>query len=394
MAHSILDSIPANPDISDFAIPRAERARETPERARRGATPGENMSKEPRVGIIGLGFMGSTHFHIYRRLGKAKIVAVADVDPNKRKGDWRKIAGNIGDFDNSKPIDFNGVRAYECGCELIADPNVEVVDICTPTPTHKDLVVAALKAGKHVISEKPIVRDSSEMAELLRAVKSAKTFYTTGMCLRTWPEYRHAFETFKAGKIGKLVYAHFRRISPNIDGGAWKNWFMQDKLSGGALLDLHLHDVDLVRYFFGRPKAVTAVGVKGFRSDKGYDHVVGLFDFGDGTVVSTEGGWTPAKGIPFEMSFQIVGTKGTIRLSETGYSIVYENGKVEKPKPAQPGLETGWHVELDYFIRCVQSGRKPDRYLQVKELDDSLRMVEAERVSMESGKKAKIAYKG
>lgn len=351
------------------------------------------MSKEVRVGIIGLGFMGSTHFHIHRLLGMARVVAVADVDPRKRKGDWRKIVGNIGNFDNSKLIDFTGIDTYDCGFDLIQDPNVQVVDICTPTPTHKDLIVAALKAGKHVISEKPIVRDSSEMPELLRAVKSARTFYTTGMCLRAWPEYRHAYETFQAGKIGKLVHAHFRRISPNIDGNAWNNWFMQDELSGGALLDLHLHDVDLVRYFFGRPKAVTAVGVKGFRSDKGYDHVVGLFDFGNGTVVSTEGGWTPARGIPFEMSFQIVGTKGTIRLSEQGYQIVYENGRVEKPAPAKPQMETGWHVELDYFIRCVRDGKKPVKYLAVDELNDSLKMVEAELLSMKSGKKVTIPYK-
>ena len=104
------------------------------------------MSKV-RIGIIGLGFMGSTHFRIYRSLPNAEIVALADVDPAKRKGDISSVNGNIGNDDNSIPLDLTGVTTYENGFDLINDPNVDVVDICVPTPYHKDYMVAALKAG-------------------------------------------------------------------------------------------------------------------------------------------------------------------------------------------------------------------------------------------------------
>ena len=92
--------------------------------------------KKVRVGLIGLGFMGSTHFRIYRELEDAQIVALADVDPRKRAGDVSSVIGNIGNADNSQPLDMTGVKTYDNGYDLIKDPDVDVVDICVPTPDH------------------------------------------------------------------------------------------------------------------------------------------------------------------------------------------------------------------------------------------------------------------
>ena len=350
------------------------------------------MHKKVTVGIIGLGFMGTTHFQIHRQLGKSEILAVADVDQRKIKGDWSSVVGNIGDMDYSKSVDMDGIKTYQDALELIADPDIEMVDICVPTYLHEKYVVAALKAGKHVLCEKPVGRTLQEAKRITAEAEKSETYFSSGLCVRYWPEYRHAYELYSSGKLGEMISATFKRVSPSIDGNAWENWFMKESLSGGALLDLHLHDTDLVRYFFGRPKSVTSFGLKGFRSDKGIDHIVTRYDFGDGSLVMAEGGWDPAKTTPFEMSFQIVCEKGTIRLSELGYKVLWEDGRVEDPKPAKENLPTGWHVEIDYFLSSILSGTKPDGYLTTVEMRDSMAIIEAEEHSVTTNRTVKIKY--
>ncbi len=350
------------------------------------------MEKKIKVGIIGLGFMGTTHFGIHRQLGKSEIAAVADVDKKKLSGDWSRVIGNIGGGDNSKPVDLSGIRTYKDAMDLIADPDIDMVDICVPTYLHEQYATVALKSGKHVLCEKPVGRTLEEAKRITEAAEKSEKFFSAGLCVRYWPEYRHAFELYRSGRLGKMVSATFKRVSPNIDGNAWENWFMKSDLSGGALLDLHLHDTDLVRYFFGRPKAVTSFGLAGFRSDRGIDHVFTHYDFGKGTLVTAEGSWAPAKTTPFEMSFQIVCEKGTVRLSELGYKILWEDGTIEEPKPADENLPTGWHVEIDYFLSSLMAGVKPDRYLTLEEIKDSMAIVEAEERSLKERCTVDIAY--
>ncbi len=350
------------------------------------------MADKIKVGIIGLGFMGSTHFRIYKHDNKAEIAAVADVNPAKIKGNWSSIVGNIGDSDNSVPVDMAGIRTYTDGMDLINDQGIDMVDVCVPTFLHKKYIIAALKAGKHVLCEKPIGRNLSDAKEITAEAEKSEKFFMTAMCIRFWPEYSHAYELYRSGKLGKLVSATFKRISPSVHGNSWEDWFMKSELSGGALLDLHLHDTDAVRYFFGRPDSVTAFGVKGFRTDRGIDHAVTRYDYGDGTLIMSEGGWESAKAAPFEMSFQIVCEKGTVRLSELGYKIIYEDGSIDEPKPAKPGMPTGWHVEIDYFLSCVLKGKKPDNYITLEEMRDSMAIIEAEEKSINENRTIVVEY--
>ena len=350
------------------------------------------MAKKVKVGIIGLGFMGTTHYGIYKSNSKAEITAIADVDAAKRKGDISKVNGNIGGGDNSKPLDLTGIKTYADGMKLINDPDVDVVDICVPTFLHCQYAVAALKAGKHVFCEKPLARNVKEAGAILAEARKSDKFFSLGMCIRYWPEYSYARELYQSGKLGKLRSATFTRLSPSIAGNAWKNWFMDGRLSGGALLDLHLHDADAVRFFFGRPQTVTAFGTSCRSSDGAMDHVITNYDFGDGTLVAAEGGWAAAKGVPFEMSFQIICEKATILFNAAGFKIYYENGRVEAPKPANPALPTGWHEELDYFLGCVQKNQRPDKFITMDEMLDSMKIITAEQQSADKRKTVKIKY--
>ena len=346
--------------------------------------------KNVKVGIVGLGFMGSTHWRIYQAMKGVEIVALADVDAAKRRGDVSKVVGNIGGGDNSKPLDLTGVTVYESALALIANAEVDIVDICVPTPDHTEIACAALAAGKHVFCEKPLCRDEKQLKRIVAAAKRAKGFFNVGLCVRAWPEYRHAYEYFKSGKAGKLKSATFKRISPSVDGNAWKNWYMDGKISGGALLDLHVHDVDEVNYFFGKPKSVTAVGARSVVSKGGIDHVVATYDYGNGTLVMAEGGWAAAKGTPFEMSFTIVGEKATLKLDASGYHIYPVKGKPLTPKCDVKAGPTGWHQELAYFVDCVRKGVKPVKYQTLAAVETSMKMVFAEEKSILVKKAVKL----
>jgi len=345
--------------------------------------------KQVKVGIIGFGFMGTTHWGIYKGLKNAKVVALADVDVAKRKGDVSKVVGNIGGGDNSKPIDLSGVTVYEDAFKMIREADVDMVDICVPTAYHAKLILAALKAGKHVFCEKPLCRTSAEVSKIVAAVKAAKGFFNVGMCVRAWPEYRFAWEYFKSGKAGKMLSATFKRISPGVDGNSWKNWYMDGKMSGGALLDLHVHDVDEVNYFFGKPKRVTAFG-ETVCSKGAIDHVVATYDYGDGRLVMTEGGWEQSKGATFEMSFNIVCEKATLKLDATGFNIFLKSGKKITPKLDVKVGPTGWHQELSYFVNCIVKGVKPVKYQTIDSVATTMKMVFAEEKSVKTKKAIRV----
>ena len=342
------------------------------------------------IGIVGLGFMGTTHWGVYKGIKNARVAAMADVDVKKRRGDVSAVVGNIGGGDNSKPLDLAGVNVYESAAALIANPAVDVVDVCVPTSDHAEIVCAALAAGKHVFCEKPLCRDAAQMKRIVAAAKKAKGFFNVGLCVRAWPEYRAAYEYFKSGKAGKMLSATFKRISPGVDGNSWNNWYMDGKTSGGALLDLHVHDVDEVNYFFGVPRSVSAVGAN-VVSKGAVDHVVATYDYGDGRLVMAEGGWEQAKGATFEMSFNIVCEKATLKLDSTGYNIFFKNGRKLTPKLDVKAGPTGWHHELKYFVDCVAKGAKPEKYQTLDSVVDSMRMVFAEERSVKTRKPVRLS---
>jgi predicted dehydrogenase len=344
-----------------------------------------------KVGIIGLGFMGTTHFQIYQKLKNVEIAAISDVDPAKLAGDISKVVGNISENDNSRLLDLNDIKTYSKIEDMLKDPSIDIVDICVPTSDHQKIAMEALKSGKNVFCEKPVCRTPEQLEELAECVKKSEKYFNVGMCIRAWPEYYHVRNLFKDGKLGAVRSAFFRRLSPDIDGNSWKNWFMDSEVSGGALLDLHLHDTDFIRFMFGRPEAVTSFGVNSVRSKGGTDHVISNYHFDD-CLIAAEGGWSANKKVPFEMSFQIIFEKATVRLAGEGYKIYWENGEVETPQISDKELPTGWHQELSYFADCVQNNISPDKYQNLNEIVDSFKIVMAEQESVDTGKTVTIKY--
>ena len=177
-------------------------------------------------------------------------------------------------------------------------------------------------------------------------------------------------------------------------GKGWDNWFADDKRSGGALLDLHVHDIDQIISLFGRPKAVTSTGSIGARSESCVDHIFSFYDYEDGSMVVAEGGWSASDNAPFEMSFQLVCEKATVIFNASGLNEYYEDDSVIQPDLSGYPGPTGWHRELDVLLSAIQSGGSADTYITPQEMVDGICIAEAELDSIQSnGTKVKVEYK-
>src|SRR5688500_11367144 len=142
-----------------------------------------------RVGIVGLGFMGRMHYEVYQKLPQqAQVVAIADINPKRAAGDLSDLWGNIGNQQTNKlPMDkIKGVTDYR---QLLDMKDVDVVDVCVPTPLHAEVAVAAIGSGKHVMSEKPLARTSAEARKIATAAASGRGYFMPAMCMRFWGEW-------------------------------------------------------------------------------------------------------------------------------------------------------------------------------------------------------------
>src|SRR6478672_2246239 len=135
------------------------------------------------VGIAGLGFMAATHIKAYRQIPEARIHSICSASGRCLDGDLTKVGGNINANDPVR-LDMSVVKATRDFNELLRDPAIQLVDICTPTLQHPEMLAAALKADKHVICEKPLARTAELARGMVQAVRQAKTFAMPAMCLR------------------------------------------------------------------------------------------------------------------------------------------------------------------------------------------------------------------
>src|SRR5437588_9013756 len=171
-----------------------------------------------RIGIVGIGFMGRIHYLAAQRLTGARVVAVCSRDKKKLSGDWTATRGNFGP--EPGVVDLSGVKKYEALDALLADPDIDLVDVCNPTHLHPETAIAALKAGKHVLVEKAIALTPADADAMLAAAQKTGKLLMVAHVLPFFPEFRFAAEAVRGGKFGKLLAAHFTRVISKPDWSA------------------------------------------------------------------------------------------------------------------------------------------------------------------------------
>lgn len=311
-----------------------------------------------RVGLAGLGFMGGTHAQCHAALPNAELAAVCDLEEDRR----------------SKFAETYGAKPCATLDELLAT-DVDMVDICLPTYLHREAVEAAAGAKKHILCEKPMALTLGDCDAMAEAAKKAGVQFMVAHVIRFWPEYQVIKEILDSGRLGQIQWMSATRLSPPPTW-SWKEWIFDPKLSGGAVLDLHIHDLDFIAWVLGKPKAVSASGVKTKRGalDSVFTTMSG---HANGAVGMAEGCLDMAAEFPFTMGLKINLEGGSVELNSRltpSVLVAPRGGGVENPEVPQPEVPTtgsagaagniealgGYFVEVQYFVDCLDKGKTPD----------------------------------
>ena len=334
------------------------------------------------VGICGIGFMGMIHFLAYKNIPGVQVKAICEQNfPERLKGDWRAIKGNFGP--QGEMMDLTGIAAYAQLDAMLADPNLDMIDICLPPNAHAAATIAALKSGKHVFCEKPISLTTQDADAMMQAAKDSGKMLMIGHVLPFFADFQFAWQAAQSGRFGKLLGGHFRRV---ISDPVWLNNFYSMDTCGGPMLDLHIHDAHYIRLLFGMPKAVQSVGrLRGDVPEYFDTHF--LFD-DPNLVVTATSGTIQQQGRPFTHGYEIHFEKATILFeSFMGKPVTILNEAGEVVTPEIPAVDEigAFTNELTDAASAIKIG-KPSAILDGQLARDALVICYGEIASIQQKK--------
>lgn len=336
-----------------------------------------------RVGIVGLGFMGKMHLRCYNALDDVIVTAICDAD-EKRLTDTTGAAGNIEGAE--APLDLSGLALYTDFEKMLAEENLDAVSITLPTFLHRDFTVKALKAGVNVLCEKPMALNTAQCEDMISTAEEAGKILQIGHCVRFWPEYAKTKQIIESAEHGDAVACSFRRLAAPPTW-SWQNWLIDQEKSGGALIDLHIHDTDYVQYLFGPPKAVRSQALTG--PSGGLDYVATQYIYTEEKAIVAEGGFVNSPCFRFEMSFNILLERGAIIYDCTrdpAFTLYPLEGEPFTPQ-VEPG--DGYSREIAHFIKQIKGQNVPDIITPEDSLN-AVKIVHAEKYAAETKKEVRI----
>lgn len=329
-----------------------------------------------KIGLIGCGGMGTTHNLSLKALSQKKdleVVALADC-----RSEFLARAAQ----------QWPNARQYEWGMDLLNQEQLDMVDICLPSYLHADHAVAALEKGMHVFVEKPVCLTEAECSRLLAAEKAAGRKVMVGQVLRSADEYRFLKEAYEKSVYGPLKSIVMQRVGGDVPWG-YEDWFHDEEKSGGVVMDLHVHDLDFLRWMLGEPDSFTCKATA-FASGM-VNQVVTSYQFGP-VFATAEGIWNVSPTLPFEASYRACFENATVvwqSRAEHKLAVYARDGSVEYPE-FQPEYAAEDHTaginisnlgpyykELKYFIECVEQDR-PVRRAPLCEGVKSVRLAQKE----------------
>jgi predicted dehydrogenase len=297
-----------------------------------------------RVGLVGSGFMGATHAAAWAQT-PVQLAGIFSADHARAR----------------RFSDQYHTRAYDTLDALIA--NVDVIDVCTPTHLHHDMVLQAAAAGKHIICEKPLARTVEQGQVMIAACEKAGVQLLVAHVVRFFPEYALAKAAVERGDIGKVAVVRLTRCS-SLPGWAADNWLMDPARSGGMLLDLMIHDYDYARWVAGEVVSVYARHVRGQNPQAAEDYGLVILRHASGAISNIEGGWAYPTGM-FRTALEIAGDGGLIEhLAESSTPIAIHlkqttDGAKSASIPSSPLAEDPYATQLKHFYDVITNGVQP-----------------------------------
>ena len=352
---------------------------------------GRQMAHPVRVGIVGIGFMGMIHYLAAARVAGAKVVAICSRNSRKRAGDWSGIQGNFGP--PGGPMDLTGVATYADLDALLADPEVDLVDLCVPNEDHAAMAIRALAAGKHVLVEKPIALSVADADAMIAAAQAAGRMLMVGHVLPFFPEFAFARDLIASGRYGSVRAAHLKRVIARSDRAA------DSDANGGPAVDLHIHDTHYIALVCGTPTAVRSTGVVDGAS---VVHLTTQYLYDDPNLaVSCLAGALSQAGRSFTHGFEFYLDRATVAFEFASYagqghlaiplSVIHADGTVDQPGLAGSGDPIDAFVaELTAAVEAVATG-VPSPMLACDLARGALRLCHAEIESVKTGRTVAVA---
>lgn len=320
-----------------------------------------NLSKEVNIGIIGLGWPGLRHSEAVLETEGAQLYAAADANATRRE----EYAGL-----------FSGVKLHSDYEAMLLDPELDAVVVCLPNFLHFPVTIAAIRAGKHVLCEKPPTLHGEEMRKIKEEVQRRSLVYAFGRQMRFNGRMRAGREVVASGRLGDVYFARTswvraRGIPVGVGG-----WFLdRKKAGGGVVIDIGIHALDSAWYLMGcpRPTTVTASVSTNFRHHVSPDIHFDVDDtgfaflrFDNGAVMHLEVSWAGnlTDDIPERMpgrreavSTVIYGEKASLRLDPLTLFEDREGALVDVPLEAEPG--NGFREQMENFVHAIATGTEP-----------------------------------
>ncbi len=246
-----------------------------------------------RLGIVGAGLIARQHASSAVRHPNAQLVAVGALERDAAE----ELASR-----------YDGVRAAGSLEELLEPGDIDALIVATPTDTHEQLACDAMRRGVHVFVEKPMARTHASAQRIVDCAHETGRVLAVGHVIRYFPEYQAIKAQIDSGVLGDIAVATFGRQCQQPDWAA-DGWHTSMERSGGVVVDMMIHDVDLVRWYFGEPDTVYARAL-GSNHHNGLDYAVATLTMPDGTVCHLTGNWCEPTG--FSQHAEVCGTQGMV----------------------------------------------------------------------------------
>lgn len=290
-----------------------------------------------RVALVGAGYIAESHAAAYAAHPRAELAYVTDPVAEKATALAQRYgARTVSDLDT-----------------LLAS-DIDALSVCTPSPTHADVVVAAVAAGKHVLCEKPVARTLADGERILEAGRRGPGMVMIGHVSRFEPDHRAARDAVLDGRIGE-VRLMSQSIVGEMPGWSEQDWLADPDQSGGPLLDLAIHSFDYLTWVCGRrPDRVHAVGAA--RPDGLVDYALATVRYDNGTMAVVETSWAHPAGHGLELATELSGSAGRIAWDYTGIAVGSLKLAGAAPRAISQLGNRGFFAEVHAFLDAIESG--------------------------------------
>jgi len=303
-----------------------------------GGLRGVGLEAIMKIGIIGTGFMGSTH-----------------------AASWAATPATISGFVSATPETAQPL-ATQYNAPVFATleamlPHVDVVDICAPTHLHYELTLQAAAAGKHIICEKPLARTLAQAQAMITACQTAGVKLLVAHVVRFFPEYAQAKATVARGEIGQPAVIRLTRgtFRPKK---AQDNWFVDFEKSGGMMLDLMIHDFDYARWVAGEVESVFAKNISSHHPEAPIDYGLAILKHRNGVISHIEGSWAYPPPL-FRTRFEIAGAHGWLEFDSSKTAPIIRHLHAQQtdipdvPLPSSPLHESPYTTQIKAFYHAL-----------------------------------------